>query len=247
MLGRGHLPGLTGLARLTFVRHAQGSILGPDYDVLTPLGREQADRLGAWWRASVDQVFVGPAGRHQTTHELARRSLRGVAWPSARTIDDMDEHDAKSLVRGVVSKYGPTDAGLMKTAAAIGDTSASQQQRSGAVQVLFETIMGRWLDGEYAIDGVETWPEFQTRVDRGLDQMLAAIGRGQHAIVVSSVGPCAVALARAGQMEPHRAFSTAWRLFNTGVCEFVTDGESLTLESFNSRAHLPSPRLWTHR
>lgn len=229
------------------MRHAQGSIFGPDYNVLTPLGREQAHRLGASWGTPVDHVFVGPAGRHQTTHQLARAALRGMDWPEAATLADLDEHDAKALVRGVVAAYGPKRPALLAAVADVGNTERSQAERSGAMQTVFEMVMRGWLDGTYAVDGVEDWPTFRRRVDRGLDHVIGTLDSGQHALVVSSVGPCAVALVRAGSMEPARAFSTAWRLLNTGVCRFLSHDGVVTLEAFNAVPHLPTSRLRTHR
>ena len=62
------------VSRLLLVRHGQASVNGPDYDVLSELGAEQARALGARWaaehavgRLTIDAFYRGPQRRHDET------------------------------------------------------------------------------------------------------------------------------------------------------------------------------------
>ena len=50
------------MSSLYLVRHGQASFLADDYDVLSPLGEEQARQLGRYWARiglRVDEVIAG--------------------------------------------------------------------------------------------------------------------------------------------------------------------------------------------
>ena len=65
--------------------------------------------------------------------------------------------------------------------------------------------------------------------------------------VFTSGGPIGLAVQFA-MKAPDRSFlEINWRVRNTSVTEFVFDRERVTLDSFNSIAHLADRALWTYR
>lgn len=84
------------MGTVILVRHGQASYLAADYDRLSPMGEEQASRLGAHWarlRVGFDVAYTGPRRRHLRTAELARAVLveGGGACPEPALLDELDE------------------------------------------------------------------------------------------------------------------------------------------------------------
>ncbi|MCA9649068.1 MAG: histidine phosphatase family protein [Myxococcales bacterium] len=237
------------MGRLVVVRHGQASLMKADYDELSPRGREQATALGEHLAAqgwSFDAVFSGPARRQRDTASLTGEAVRAAdqPWPELTELAALDEHDAFALIRaGVGLLAHDPEVGAANRVLLAATTPAA---RSGAFQRLFEALMHRWLRDELRPPGVETWPEFQTRVGAGLDAMIAA---GARSIVAfSSVGPLAVILQRALGTSDADSFRTAWRIRNASLTTFVFDDAGrFTLDAFNALPHLPDPRTWTFR
>ncbi|MEM7152891.1 MAG: histidine phosphatase family protein [Myxococcota bacterium] len=239
------------MPRLVVVRHGQASIHKADYDELSDKGRAQATALGEHLAAqgiAFDTVFVGPARRHRDTAGLAGEAMvaAGKDWPEAVSVPTLDEHDAFSLVRGAVSmladdpEIAARQKGLLEA-----QTPAARSQN---FQRLFEVIMLRWLAGELSVEGVESWPQFKSRVLQALDTMQAQMGSGSRAIAFSSVGPLAVLLQRALETDDATSFRTAWRIRNASLTTLVFDRQGrVTLDGFNALPHLPDPRAWTFR
>ncbi|MCA9680878.1 MAG: histidine phosphatase family protein [Myxococcales bacterium] len=248
------------MSTLHVIRHAQASMFAADYDQLSELGRGQARTLGEVWaqrlvaggRAGLDAVFSGPARRHLDTAALVGEGLRaaGLACPEPRVLPGFDEHDGQGMVMKALAALttdegaGPERAELLRLAVEAADTNADRTRRSRAWQRLFETIMGRWLDGSLELEGVETWPAFHGRVHEAF-ATLRETGKGEVALF-TSVGPKAVLLHEVLGLPPLRAFEQAWRLYNSSVTRIVYSGARMTLDGFNEVAHLPL-RQWTHR
>ncbi len=236
------------------VRHAQASMFAANYDALSERGRAQARALGQVWagrvaaaeRPGFDAVFQGPAQRHLDTAALVGEGFAaaGLRFPAAQTLPGFDEHDGLGLVTQVLARAALVDAPLRELADQAMDPSVDQRERSRAFQRVYEAIMRRWLAGELALDGIETWPEFRARV-RGAFAELRARGHGEVA-VFTSVGPTAVVLLEVLGLAPLRAFEQAWRLYNTGITRVIYSGDRLTLDGFNEIGHLPL-RERTHR
>lgn len=236
--------------RLIFVRHAQGSLFSSNYDQLSELGQMQARRLGAHWGGlgeRFDAVFTGPAQRHRDTESLAREASAevGIEWPAVQIVEDLDEHDAAGLMRGVIPQVSQKREDLRPLIERALAKIEDERERQRVWEALFVEVLAMWREGEVGVEGIETWAEFRTRVRRGLDQVLSQ-STGQRVVVYSSIGPAAITLERALGTSAHVAYATAWRLLNCSVCQFVHHDDALGLESLNRVPHL-DPEHWTTR
>jgi broad specificity phosphatase PhoE len=217
------------MSTLVLVRHAQASFGAADYDQLSPLGQRQAELLGAHLAQlgeSFDAVFTGPARRHRDTAAIAGAGAHaaGVRWPEPIVVDELDEHDSFGLMRTLRPEL--------------------RDRTARAWDGAFVTVMRGWLRGELTADGIESWPTFRARVQRGLTRVLNG-GRGRRVLAFTSAGPAAVVLQHAlGTSEP-KSYDIAWRLRNSALCRFLHDDERLTLDALNLVGHLPEPALWT--
>lgn len=220
-----------------------------DYDELSPRGRQQATALGQHLAArgwSFDAAFTGPARRQRDTAALVGEAMRSseTSWPEAAELPQLDEHDAFGLLRAGVGLLADDPEVGAANRALLAATTADE--RSRRFQPLFEALMHRWLRGELAPEGIETWPQFRERVRAGLEAVLASGSR--RPVAFSSVGPLAVMLQVALHTSDADSFHTAWRIRNASLTTFVFDGRGrFTLDGFNALPHLPDPRTWTFR
>lgn len=224
-----------------------------DYDELSPRGIEQARALGHFWRSRTppDAVFTGPARRHRDTARWCAEAAcsDGLVWPEPEVVPGLDEHDAFNLVRVAVQRHVDDSelSRLAERAAAPGSTA----ERSSAFARIFEAVMARWLAGTLDAPGIETWPDFASRVDRATDHVIARaterVGKGARVVVFSSVGPVAVVVRRALNLTPIDAFRSAWRVRNASITSLLFRAGELTLDELNGVPHLPDPATWTLR
>jgi len=236
------------MSRLILVRHAQASFGSADYDQLSPVGEEQARRLGAHWAAqemAFDQVFVGPRRRHQHTAELVGAAVvqGGLPWPEAVALPELDEYAGLEVFRASQPQLAKTGFDPALLAAGVHHPPAGS---SMDLLKTFQGIMTRWVRGELSVPGVETWKEFRIRARRGLEKMLDGAAHGRQIAVFTSTGPVAAALDLSFNLDDERMLEMSWQLRNTAVSEFVFSAPRFSLNIFNALPHLTTAELITH-
>jgi broad specificity phosphatase PhoE len=230
-----------------FLRHGRASAFGTDYDELSPIGIEQSELFGAWLadeRVTIDSVFVGPRKRHAQTLTAVARALstRGSELPEAAVVPELDEHDGISLVFKLLPALAEEDAKLR----AIVEASMGGRQASTADLLdAFKRVTRRWVRGELGHEDVESWAAFRARIRRALER-IAAIGRGKRALVVTSAGAVASAVAEVlGVRDDEKVLDLSWAAYNASMTELAFAGERWGLRTFNATPHLREPRLVT--
>jgi len=108
-------------------------------------------------------------------------------------------------------------------------------------------VVTRWVKGELAVDGVESWQSFIIRVHQGLSRFLSQAGKNETSVIFTSGGPVAAAVQRALQLSPLQTLSVAWMPRNCSYSEFLFSGDRFTLSTFNCFQHLDYPALLTYR
>jgi broad specificity phosphatase PhoE len=227
------------VSRLLLVRHGQASFGADDYDVLSPLGREQARVLGRHLAglAPPDAIYVGPRRRQQDT--LAEMAAAAGPLPPAQTLEALDEYPAIELFRRHLPELARRDPEL---AASL----ARGQAGRGEVQRALEDIVGRWARGELDTGELETFAAFQARVHGALDAIARAEGRGKTVWAVTSGGPIALAVQRCLGLADTAALGLAWVIGNGSWSELRYSAGRLGLHGFNHLTHL-SRDLVTYR
>jgi broad specificity phosphatase PhoE len=210
---------------LTVVRHAQARPFEKISDCLSETGEKQARALGEYWsRAGVtfDEVWSGSLQRHRQTAALAARG-------NPRIAPEFNEYDAEGILRG----YPPP----------------SSFPDNRAFQKVFEAAMEKWIAGEDQESRVprlaghgpappaEPFADFHARVLRGLRSIQEGPSN-RNVVLFTSGGPIGV-LVQTALGAPERSFADVnWRVRNCSISEFVFSRERLSLDSFNSVAHL---------
>lgn len=230
---------------LTLVRHGQASYLEADYDKLSPLGEEQARRLGEYWRSrgtTFDLVFQGPRRRHARTAEIAA----GPDWPAPVTLDELDEFPAMEVMTAFTPILGARHPHIMELVAAFRAANGGPDHIRHADRLLRE-VTERWEAGEVSSPEIESWEGFCDRVRRAVDTMRARAPKSSRVVAFTSGGPLAAATKIALGLTPRATLELTWSPRNCALAEFLFSGDRFSLSAFNSHPHLDDPALWTYR
>lgn len=230
------------------IRHGQASFFAEDYDRLSAQGKKQARHLGRYWlaeRQDFDEVFCGPRNRHIDTASLVGEmfSRADRPWPQIVARDELDEHQVDQLVRDHADTLAREKEHLATLFQRF-ERAAEPEDQQRHFQRLFEAVTATWLQGDSY--PVESWTQFQSRVNDMLEEILATPERGRRIAFFTSVGPISIALQRALECHDRVAMQTGWRIWNCSLTEFVFSQGRLTLDRFNALPHLPRED-WTYR
>jgi broad specificity phosphatase PhoE len=207
------------------LRHGQASFGGPDSDVLSPVGKQQAIVLGAELRrreVAVHTVRSGTLRRQLSTATecLAEAGIDTAVQQDAR----WNEYDHLGLV--------PT-----------GQSEAREFQQQ------LDTAIEAWITGGRAAGATGTWTEFTGGVRAALDDVLTGLPKGTAALVFTSAGVisaiCAALLSvpAAGYLALNRTMA------NASITKLVHGRSGLSLVSVNEHGHFEGPHrgLLTYR
>jgi broad specificity phosphatase PhoE len=230
------------VSRLVVVRHGQASFFAADYDVLSSLGEEQSRRLGEYWAergVRVSRAFVGPRRRHLQTYGAVAAAFqsRGIAWPVAEELPELDEHHGARVVEHTLRAAGD---GAPLFGAASGLEPAEQQRR---YLDHFARIGRQWARGELTAPAVESFQQFRRRVEAGVQHMTAAVdaaaGEAEGvAVAFTSGGPVAAITGLALGLADETTLELSWSVGNASVSEFARRDGRVLLAVFNAAPHL---------
>ncbi len=211
------------MGTLYLVRHGQASFGAADYDQLSPLGRLQSQRLGAWLRERglhFDAVLTGTLRRHAQTWAGIEAELR--SRHTALALPGLDEYDSQAVVRAI--RPGPLAAP---------DTPEQVRQHFR----LLRQGLQQWMAGTTQPEGMPAHGDFVAGVVHALDQV-----RREHAdgtvLVVSSGGPIAAAVGHVLGLGPDATIELNMHIRNTALSEFKVSPGRHTLITFNTLPHL---------
>jgi broad specificity phosphatase PhoE len=239
------------MGRVFLVRHAQASFLELNYDRLSATGEAQSRILGEYWarhKVVFDRICSGPRVRHRDTEKGVRETYakHNLAFPESIVLDEFDEFQGDVVLEKSLPQLCETNTHIRDLEAAV-KTANSPPQRRRNFQKLFDTVVTMWVNGELAVDGVESWEAFIARVNRGLSQFLSTAEKNETCAIFTSGGPVAVSVQRALRLSPKDTLQVAWMPRNCSYSEFLFSVDRFTLSTFNSFQHLDDPALLTYR
>jgi broad specificity phosphatase PhoE len=123
----------------------------------------------------------------------------------------------------------------------------SQVEQARNFQKMFEPLMLCWLAEGADLEGLESWPAFQNRVQRGLKQITDRPGQGRRVIAFTSGGFIGTATQIVLGAPDRTALDLNWRICNAALTDFVFTAGRIALDRFNGIPHLPGPWLVTYR
>ena len=221
------------MGRILLVRHGQASFGADDYDVLSPVGEEQAGVVGR----HLDGVLGGAPdvvvhGSLKRQRDTARLAAEAAGWGVSSRVDERwNEMDHLA----VVSAHPAEEVPGFETWV---DGTPDKHQ----FQTWFELATDRWTSGRFDNEYDEPFPAFRERVAAALEDLADA----GSALVVTSGGPIATAttaLLKAG-LETYTHLTVV--VANASISTVVSGRRGLSLVSFNEHQHLRG-ELLTYR
>jgi broad specificity phosphatase PhoE len=211
------------MGTLYLVRHGQASFGAADYDQLSPLGRQQSERLGAWFRLQglrFDAVLSGTLRRHAQTLAGIEQGLQ--VHHDALALPGLNEYDSEAVVRAV--HPGPID-------------KAQTPEQVRQHFRLLRSGLQQWMAGATQPTGMPTHADFVAGVVQALDHV-----RTRHAdgttLVVSSGGPIATAIGHVLGLDAAATIELNLHIRNSALSEFKVGPTRHTLITFNTLPHL---------
>ena len=163
--------------------------------------------------------------------------------PRRVSLPELDEHNGIALVFKLLPLVAASDPELARAS-----SSGWRAPRKPSVEdllVAFKRITRRWVRGEIGHDEVESWSAFRARVAAAMTR-IASVGRGKTALVFTSAGAIASAVAEALAVpDEEKVLDLSWSLHNGSLTELEFRDDRWGLRSFNGTPHLRDRRLIT--
>ena len=214
------------MGTLYLVRHGQASFGADNYDQLSPLGAQQAERLGQYWKERglrFDTVLTGTLVRHRQTLESIAAGLGGT--PPAQALPGLNEYDSAALIAAIAPEPLPRP-----------DTPELFRQH---FRLLCDAL-AQWMAGTISPAGMPSWNDFSGGVRQALE-LVRREHAGANVLLVSSGGPISAAIGEVLATPPEVTIALNMRIRNSAVSEFSVSPKRLMLQTFNSLAHLDAP------
>ncbi|MGA2855385.1 MAG: histidine phosphatase family protein [Candidatus Sulfotelmatobacter sp.] len=239
------------MSRVILVRHAQASFLEPNYDKLCAIGEVQARLLGEYWaRRGVlfSRAWSGPRVRQVQTARMVEEAYRrlGREFPEVAVMNEFDEYQAEAVLKLGLPQVLERSQEVRHLHQAF-ELSKDSDERKRSFQQMFEAVIGMWVSSELVVDGVESWPDFCARVDRGIAAIVNSTTPAGDSVVFTSGGPIGVAMRRALHLSHADTLQLTWMSRNASFSEFLSSGSRFTLSTFNAHPHLEDESLLTYR
>lgn len=221
------------MGTLYLVRHGQASFGADDYDLLSPLGEQQCEQLGAWFRERgtvFEAAHVGSLRRQAQSLAAIERGL-GTALPTT-VWPGLNEYDSEAVIRSVHA------APLVKP--------VTPEQVRHHFRLLREGL-SRWMAGETTPTGMPSHADFAAGIRAVLDHVRTQ--HGGDVLLVSSGGPISNAVGQVLGASAASVIDLNMHIRNSSVTEFATTPKRHMLVSYNGVPHLDHPerRSWlTH-
>ncbi|QOL81758.1 histidine phosphatase family protein [Pseudooceanicola spongiae] len=200
---------------LYLIRHGQASFGAADYDVLSDIGHEQSQALGAWFAAQgvrPDRTVHGGLRRQRETLEGILRGMGQSAEPEIHP--GLSEFDFKALLD---ARFAGGDA-----------PEGLHDDRKSHFRTLRDTV-DLWQRGEIA-DAPEPWPDFVARVEAARAHLMRD---DATVFAVSSGGAIGQMTAAVLGAPPQTQTALQLQTKNCAVTRFVFSPRRCALHGFN--------------
>ena len=206
---------------LYLIRHGQASFGADDYDVLSPIGHEQAEVLGQWFRQEGITPDLTAHGTLRRQKETLAGILKGLGIE--RTPEEhagLNEYDFGGLLKAKYAAGGAPD-GMM--------TDHKSHFRT------LRTTVAEWQRDEIP-NPPETWGAFTGRVDAACKALMRD---GVETVFAISSGG-AISQAVSALLETPGVHQTKMQLQmkNTAITRFVFTPRTTYFHGFNETPHI---------
>jgi len=213
------------MAILYLVRHGQASFGADNYDVLSELGRRQAQRLGQYLRergVEFEASITGTLQRQQQTHTGICEGLGQPMQPL--TLPALNEYDSHALIEAIHPQALPRP-----------DTPELYRQHFRFLR----QALRAWIAGQVEPRGMPSFKQWSEGIKAALDHVRER-HRG-HVLLVSSGGPIATAVGQVIEAAPASWIELNLRIRNASITQFEFTPKRHSLLTYNTLPHLDGP------
>ncbi|WP_407297753.1 histidine phosphatase family protein [Stutzerimonas zhaodongensis] len=234
------------MGSIYLIRHGQASFGAENYDVLSPLGFQQAAALGDYFnRLNVrfDRCVSGELKRQQDTARTTLQRMDGGPSLELEVDGAFNEFHADEVIRAHMQDLLAVEPHAM-------EVFRNAANHRAEFQRLFSLVIGRWVSGEHEKAGLVSWQSFVDGVQMGLSRLLDQAKKKDRIAIFTSGGTITALLQLIIGVAPIKAFELNWQIVNTSLSHVKFRDRDLALASFNSHSHLEllkSPELVTYR
>ena len=236
------------MGSIYLIRHGQASFGANDYDVLSPLGVQQAQQLGDYLiqtGVTLNACLSGNLRRQKDTAlaTLARFTEANLPAPELSIDSAFNEIDADAVIRLIAPLLLNDEPNAIHSL-------RNPLQDKAEFQRIFAMIMQRWAAETDDIPLHLRWSTFIQTVDAGLQRVLNNAASDDHIGIITSGGTITAFLHLLTGVTAHKAFDLNWQIVNTSLSRLKFRDDSVVLASFNSHAHLDllkNKKLITYR
>ncbi len=208
------------------VRHGQASFGASDYDVLSDLGRRQAEVVAGSLAARGYHPTRLLSGTLRRQRETAA-AFAACGAPEVEIEPRWDEFDPDDVL------HHHSDSTLRLQV-----EGATETLTNRGFQAALEPALAEWVAHADRSPTAQTWPEFKRLGTAALEELAGALGSGETAVVVTSGGAIAAAV---GTLlgAPAEVFAALNRvLVNASVTKLAIGASGINVVSFNDHSHL---------
>ncbi len=236
------------MSHIYLIRHAQASYLSANYDLLSPLGEQQAATLGQFLQQSnvhFDQVFVGPLVRQQQTQQLVEQAFLQNQQPFATPVvlPELAEHFGPGALKHLKPLLLTRDPQVKQWD---DEMLADPDLKRRNSLLIFEHFMHQWIAGQItdADHLYEPWAAFRERIRRALSIILANVEKGSTVGIFTSGGVVSAVMAEALNLADEAPVAHLnYAVRNTSMTQFRFSKNTLSLLSFNEIPHLSKDQI----
>ncbi|EMJ97714.1 histidine phosphatase family protein [Leptospira alstonii] len=230
------------------IRHGQANSQGENYDLLTPLGKEQAFALGKFTAQNgelPDRIVTGTLRRQIETAEFFMKGVlsitgdRDIYKTNSFVVRDAGWNEfAPELWTSYSKLLSSGKPEFAKTLSQFGKVRVKGGIRSAALFFkLTEEILRFWREGTETPEGIETFKNFESRIFHSCN-VLFSPGDKERNFIFTSGTPISLVLNRILRQDEDCFAWMPW-IWNTSLSTFRwVKGRYLPV-SINGVPHLP--------
>ncbi len=233
------------MAAIYLIRHGQASFGSTDYDQLSNKGSQQARLLGEYWRSrgAPSQFYCGDLLRHGQTLTHFVNGYQGETTPMV-IHSGFNEFDHVEILQ----QYNPQWNNFAK----MNDALNQLDEPNKALQQEFYQALKRWISGDNHHEYKESWPQFQARCIRALQDIiqqqlshkrqLRAVNhepkQSKDILVFTSGGTISVIIQHILKLNDQQTLAINQQTRNTSVTKLLFSENMLSVDYFNNYSHL---------
>lgn len=220
---------LNAMAVLYLIRHGQANVGSTNYDILSDLGRKQAEDLGRAFRdrvEQIDQIHHGTLTRHKQTMEHFTSKFRNSA--SLFSHEGWNEYDHWNIMMNFKSYY--RNKYIM-----IADMLRKFNPRRDFEHMFFKSMV-KWQSGDHDDLYMESWPDFKKRTYKVFEGTIRSLGDNEIGFVFTSGGVISSIVQQILSLPDDYFMQFNTKLVNCSVTKFVRSEKGVFLSSVNDHS-----------